>query len=130
MNITEKTIKETEARTYAYLSSAAIGFLIAEILLLVYSFIYSLLEYLTYRNNEENYGEKSHYVDLNALWLRGFLGVILILILFFVMRFWIRKIKCIEKRRPVIIISSVLIITLLPIWGYLSILILAIINLF
>lgn len=126
MNITEKTIKETEARTYAYLSSAAIGFLIAEILLLVYSFIYSLLEYLTYRNNEENYGEKSHYVDLNALWLRGFLGVILILILFFVMRFWIRKIKCIEKRRPVIIISSVLIITLLPVWGYLSILILAI----
>lgn len=126
MNITEKTIKETEARTYAYLSSAAIGFLIAEILLLVYSFIYSLLEYLTYRNNEENYGEKSHYVDLNALWLRGFLGVILILILFFVMRFWIRKIKCIEKRRPVIIISSVLTITLLPVWGYLSILILAI----
>lgn len=130
MNITEKTIKETEARTYAYLSSAAIGFLIAEILLLVYSFIYSLLEYLTYRNNEENYGEKSHYVDLNALWLRGCLGVILILMLFFVVRFWIRKIKCIEKRRPVIIISSVLIITLLPIWGYLSILILAIINLF
>lgn len=126
MNITEKTIKETEARTYAYLSSAAIGFLIAEILLLVYSFIYSLLEYLTYRNNEENYGEKSHYVDLNALWLRGFLGVILILILFFVMRFWIRKIKCIEKRRPVIIISSVLTITLLSVWGYLSILILAI----
>ncbi len=126
MNITEKTIKETEARTYAYLSSAAIGFLIAEILLLVYSFIYSLLEYLTYRNNEENYGEKSHYVDLNALWLRGCLGVILILMLFFVVRFWIRKIKCIEKRRPVIIISSVLTITLLPVWSYLSILILAI----
>lgn len=126
MNITEKTIKETEARTYAYLSSAAIGFLIAEILLLVYSFISDLQEYLTYRNNEENYGEKSHYVDLNALWLRGCLGVILILMLFFVVRFWIRKIKCIERKRPVIIISSVLMITLLPVWGYLSILILAI----
>lgn len=130
MNITEKTIKETEARTYAYLSSAAIGFLIAEILLLVYSFIYSLLEYLTYRNNEENYGEKWHYVDLNELCLCGCLTTVLVLALFFVMRLWIRKIKCIEKRRPVIIISSVLIITLLPIWGYLSILILAIINLF
>ena len=126
MDVTEKEIKETEARTYAYLSSAAIGFLIAEILLLVYSFISDLQEYLTYRNNEENYGEKWHYVDLNALWLRGCLGVILILMLFFVMRFWIRKIKCIEKRRPVIIISGVLTITLLPVWGYLSILILAI----
>ncbi len=126
MNITEKTIKETEARTYAYLSSAAIGFLIAEILLLVYSFIYSLLEYLTYRNNEENYGEKWHYVDLNELCLCGCLTTVLVLALFFVMRLWIRKIKCIEKRRPVIIISNVLMITLLPVWGYLSILILAI----
>lgn len=129
MNITEKKIKETEARTYAYLSSVIIGFLIAEILLLVYSFISDLQEYLTYRNNEENYGEKWHYVDLNELCLCGCLTTVLVLALFFVMRFWIRKIKCIEKRRPVIIISSVLIITLLPIWGYLSILILAIINL-
>lgn len=126
MNITEKKMKETEVRTYAYLSSAAIGFLIAEILLLVYSFISDLQEYLTYRNNVENYGEKSHYVDLNALWLHGCLGVILILMFFFVLRFWILKIKCIERKRPVIIISCVLMITLLPVWGYLSILILAI----
>lgn len=123
MNITEKTIKETEARTYAYLSSAAIGFLIAEILLL----IYYLLEYLTDHTNEQNYVEELHYdVNLKGLLIFGCLGVILILMLFFVVRFWIRKIKCIEKRRPVIIISSVLMMTLLPVWGYLSILILAI----
>lgn len=123
MNITEKTIKETEARTYAYLSSAAIGFLIAEILLL----IYYLLEYLTDHTNEQNYVEELHYdVDLKGPLIFGCLGVILILMLFFVVRLWIRKIKCIEKRRSVIIISSVLTITLLPVWGYLSILILAI----
>lgn len=46
MNITEKKIKETEARTYAYLSSVVIGFLSANMLMLSCSFIYSLLEYL------------------------------------------------------------------------------------
>lgn len=126
MNITEKKVKETEAKTYAYLSSIVIGFLIAEILLL----IYYLQEYLTDHTNEETYVEElHHYVDLNGLLVFGCLGVILILMSFFVLRFWIRKVKRIEKRLPVIIISSVLTISLLPVWGYLSILILSIIDL-
>lgn len=126
MNITEKKIKETEAKTYAYLSSVVIGFLIAEILLL----IYYLMEYLTDHTNEETYVEELHHdVDLNGLLVFGCLGVILILMLFFVLRFWIRKVKRIEKRLHVIIISSALTIFLLPVWGYLSILILAIIDL-
>lgn len=126
MNITEKKVKETESKTYAYLSSVVIGFLIAEILLL----IYYLQEYLTDHTNEETYVEElHHYVDLNGLLVFGCLGVILILMFFFVMRFWIRKVKRIEKRLPVIIISSVLTISLLPVWGYLSILILSIIDL-
>lgn len=126
MNITEKKVKETEAKTYAYLSSVVIGFLIAEILLL----IYYLMKYLTDHTNEETYVEELHHsVDLNGLLIFGCLGVILILMLFFVMRFWIRKVKRIEKRLPVIIISSVLIIPLIPVWGYLSILILSIIDL-
>lgn len=126
MNITEKKVKETEAKTYAYLSSVVIGFLIAEILLL----IYYLMEYLTDHTNEETYVEELHHdVDLNGLLVFGCLGVILILMLFFVLRFWIRKVKCIEKRLHVIIISSALTIFLLPVWGYLSILILAIIDL-
>lgn len=126
MNITEKKVKETEAKTYAYLSSIVIGFLIAEILLL----IYYLQEYITDHTNEETYVEELHHdVDLNGLLVFGCLGVILILMLFFVMRFWIRKVKRIEKRLPVIIISSVLTISLLPVWGYLSILILSIIDL-
>ncbi len=126
MNITEKKVKETEAKTYAYLSSVVIGFLIAEILLL----IYYLQEYITDHTNEETYVEELHHdVDLNGLLVFGCLGVILILMLFFVMRFWIRKVKRIEKRLPVIIISSVLTISLLPVWGYLSILILSIIDL-
>ncbi len=127
MNITEKKVKETEAKTYAYLSSIVIGFLIAEILLLL---IYYLQEYITDHTNEETYVEELHHdVDLNGLLVFGCLGVILILMLFFVMRFWIRKVKRIEKRLPVIIISSVLTISLLPVWGYLSILILSIIDL-
>lgn len=126
MNITEKKVKETEAKTYAYLSSVVIGFLIAEILLL----IYYLVEYLTDHTNEETYVEELHHdVDLNRLLVFGCLGVILILMLFFVLRFWIRKVKRIEKRLPVIIISSVLTISLLPVWSYLSILILSIIDL-
>lgn len=126
MNITEKKVKETEAKTYAYLSSVVIGFLIAEILLL----IYYLMEYLTDHTNEETYVEELHHdVDLNGLLVFGCLGVILILMLFFVLRFWIRKVKRIEKRLHVIIISSALTIFLLPVWGYLSILILAIIDL-
>lgn len=126
MNITEKKVKETEAKTYAYLSSIVTGFLIAEILLL----IYYLMEYLTDHTNEETYVEELHHdVDLNGLLVFGCLGVILILMLFFVMRFWIRRVKRIEKRLPVIIISGVLTISLLPIWGYLSILILSIIDL-
>ncbi len=126
MNITEKKVKETEAKTYAYLSSVVIGFLIAEILLL----IYYLMEYLTDHTNEETYVEELHHdVDLNGLLVFGCLGVILILMLFFVLRFWIRKVKRIEKRLHVIIISSALTISLLPVWGYLSILILAIIDL-
>lgn len=126
MNITEKKVKETEVKTYAYLSSVVIGFLIAEILLL----IYYLMEYLTDHTNEETYVEELHHdVDLNGLLVFGCLGVILILMSFFVLRFWIRKVKRIEKRLPVIIISSVLTISLLPVWGYLSILILSIIDL-
>lgn len=126
MNITEKKVKETEAKTYAYLSSIVIGFLIAEILLL----IYYLMEYLTDHTNEETYVEELHHdVDLNGLLIFGCLGVILILMLFFVLRFWIRKVKRIEKRLPVIIISSILTISLLPVWAYLSILILSIIDL-
>lgn len=111
MNITEKKVKETEAKTYAYLSSVVIGFLIAEILLL----IYYLMEYLTDHTNEETYVEELHHnVDLNGLLVFGCLEVILILMSFFVLRFWIRKVKRIEKRLPVIIISSVLTISLLP----------------
>lgn len=126
MNITEKKVKETEAKTYAYLSGVVIGFLIAEILLL----IYYLMEYLTDHTNEETYVEELHHdVDLNGLLVFGCFGVILILMLFFVLRFWIRKVKRIEKRLHVIIISSALTISLLPVWGYLSILILAIIDL-
>ena len=126
MNITEKKVKETEAKTYAYLSSVVIGFLIAEILLL----IYYLMEYLTDHTNEETYVEELHHdVDLNGLLVFGCLGVILILMLFFIMRFWIRKVKRIEKRLPVIIISSILTISFLPVWGYLTILILSIIDL-
>ncbi|MBQ8350322.1 MAG: hypothetical protein IJY19_11915 [Ruminococcus sp.] len=126
MNITEKKVKETEAKTYAYLSSIVTGFLITEILLL----IYYLMEYLTDHTNEETYVEELHHnVDLNGLLVFGCLGVILILMSFFVLRFWIRKVKRIEKRLPVIIISSVLTISLLPVWGYLSILILSIIDL-
>ncbi|MCM1269242.1 MAG: hypothetical protein NC247_01265 [Ruminococcus flavefaciens] len=126
MNITEKKVNETEAKTYAYLSSIVIGFLIAEILLL----IYYLMEYLTDHTNEETYVEELHHdVDLNGLLIFGCLGVILILMLFFVLRFWIQKVKRIKKRLPVIIISSVLTISLLPVWGYLSILILSIIDL-
>lgn len=126
MNITEKKVKETEARTYAYLSSVVIGFLFAEILLL----IYYLIEYLTDHTNEEAYVEELHHdVDLNGLLVFGCLGVILILTLFFVLRFWIRKIKCIEKRLSVIIISGALTLSLIPVWGYITILILAITDL-
>lgn len=126
MNITEKKVNETEAKTYAYLSSIVIGFLIAEILLL----IYYLMEYLTDHTNEETYVEELHHdVDLNGLLIFGCLGVILILMLFFVLRFWIQKVKRIKKRLPVIIISSVLTISLLPVWGYLTIMILSIIDL-
>ncbi|MBP3380050.1 MAG: hypothetical protein J6K77_04235 [Ruminococcus sp.] len=126
MNITEKKVKETEAKTYAYLSSVVIGFLIAEILLL----FYNLQEYLTNHTNEETYVEELHHdVDLNGFLIFGCLGVILILMLFFVLRFWIRKVKRIEKKLPVIIISNVLIIPLIPVWGYLSILTLSIIDL-
>ncbi|MCM1007520.1 MAG: hypothetical protein NC485_06220 [Ruminococcus flavefaciens] len=128
MNITAKEIKEIESKTYAYLSSVVIGFLSADILLLIYSFISNLQEYLTYHNSEDDHGEKLHYVDLNALWLCGCLGVILILIVSFVWRFWIRKIKCIEKRLPVMIISSVLALILLPVWGYISICIMSLIE--
>lgn len=126
MNITEKKVKETEAKTYAYLSSVVIGFLIAEILLL----FYNLQEYLTNHTNEETYVEELHHdVDLNGFLIFGCLGVILILMLFFVLRFWIRKVKRIEKKLPVIVISNVLIIPLIPVWGYLSILTLSIIDL-
>lgn len=128
MNITEKEIKETEAKTYAYLSSIVIGFLSANILLLIYSFISNLQEYLTYHNSEDDHGGKLHYVDLTALWICGCLAVILILILAFVIRFWIRRIKRIEKKIPVMIISSVLALLLLPVWGYISICILNIIE--
>lgn len=128
MNITEKKIKETEARTYAYLSSVVIGFLSADILLLGYSFISNLQEYLTYRNSKDDHGEKLHYVDLTALWMCGCLTAFLMLALFFVLRFWKRKVKCIEKRLPVMIISSVLALILLPVWGYISICILNMIQ--
>lgn len=121
MNATEKTIKETEAKTYAYLSSIVVGFLSANILLLIYSFISNLQEYLTYHNSEDDHGGKLHYVNLPALWICGGLAVILTLILAFVIRFWIRRIKRIEKKLPVMIISSVLALLFLPVWGYISI---------
>lgn len=120
MEITEKEIKETEAKTYAYFASVTAGTLVPHILVYLYIFLINLDEYLTYHNIPDDNWEVPHYVDVGGMILIGCLSAVLILVLFFVIRFWVRRVKRVEKRAPVIVISSILFLFSIPVLGYIS----------
>lgn len=120
MEITEKEIKETEAKTYAYLSSVIAGVLVSHILVYLYLFFSELDEYLTYHNIPDDNWEVPHYVDVTGMILIGCLSAVLILVLFFVIRFWMRRVKRVERKALVIVISSILFLFSIPVLGYIS----------
>lgn len=118
MKITEKEIKETEFKTYAYLSTLVSGFFGALALMNIGSFIFSLNEYLTYHNDPDDHGGKLHYVDLNAMWLNGISGIIFTMIMIFIVTYRIRKIKKLDKKIPVVVFSFFMEIFFIVVWGY------------
>lgn len=120
MEITEKEIKETEEKTYAYFSSVIAGTLVPHILVYLYLFFSDLDDYLTYHNIPDDNREVSHYVDVTGMILIGCLSAILILVLFFVIRFWVRRVKRVERKALVIVISSILFLFSIPVLGYIS----------
>ncbi|MDE6671656.1 MAG: hypothetical protein K2K16_05610 [Ruminococcus sp.] len=121
MKITEKEIKETEFKTYAYLSTLVSGFFGALALLNIGSFIFSLNEYLTYHNDPDDHGEKLHYVDLSEMWISVIVGIVSAVIMIFIVAYRIRKIKKLEKKLPVVIFSVLTEIFFIVVWGYIII---------
>ncbi|MDE6092964.1 MAG: hypothetical protein K2G14_07710 [Ruminococcus sp.] len=119
MDITEKEIKEMVAKTYTYLSTVLSGFLIARALIFIFMFIGGLSEYLEYHNDPDDHGGKLHYVDLNAMWLYGLMGIIFTVFSFFVLRYQFLKIRQLEKKVPVIIGTVILEIFSVLVWGLL-----------
>lgn len=119
--ITEKEITETKAKTFAYLLSVIAGLLTADMLLIAYSFFSGLSEYLTYRNDTDDHGGKLHYVDPTVLGICGCTVLLMILLLAFVIRCWVRNVKRIEKKTSAVIISGVLTLFSMPVLGYVSI---------
>lgn len=125
---TEKSIKEIEAKTYAYMSSVLIGTLIIDAFIIINGFFYRLTEYLTYHNNvEDNGGKLLHYVNPREIPIYGILSLIFTLVLIILMRFYVKRIQCIEKKKTLLIISIGIMIVSALILGYISIILL---NLF
>ncbi|MDE6426053.1 MAG: hypothetical protein K2K89_07950 [Ruminococcus sp.] len=122
MKITEKEVKETELKTYAYLSTIVSGFFGVLALMNITSFIVDLNDYLTYHNDPDDHGGKRHYVDLTAMWLNGISGIIFAVIMIFIVAYRIRKIKKLEKKVPVVIFSVLMEIFFIVVWGYIIIL--------
>lgn len=119
---TEKSIKEMEAKTYAYMSSVLIGPLIIDAFILINGFVCDLIEYLTYHNNvEDNGGKLLHYVNPREIPIYGILSLIFTLVLIIIMKFYVRRIQCIEKKKAPLIISIGIIIVSALILGYISI---------
>ncbi|MCM1506433.1 MAG: hypothetical protein NC177_04770 [Ruminococcus flavefaciens] len=118
MRITEKEIKETELKTYAYLSTLLSGFFGTGALLNIGNFAFSLNEYLTYHNNPDDNGGKLHYVDLNDIWITGISGIILAVLFILVVAYRVQKIKKLEKKVRVYIFSFLTEIFFMVVWGY------------
>ena len=121
MKITEKEIKETELKTYVYLSTLLSGFFGAGALLKIGSFNYDLSEYLTYHNNPEDYGQKGHYVNLTEMRTDVIIGIIFIVLFIMVIAYRVRKIKKLEKKIPVYVFSVFMELFFIVISGYIII---------
>lgn len=118
VDISGKEVTETKLKTYIYLSIVLSGFLIAKAILFIGSVASGLSEYFTYHNDPDDHGGKLHYVDLNAMWLFGIVEIICVILEFFVFRYRIRKIRQLEKKTPVIIISVILELFFIAVGGY------------
>lgn len=121
MKITEKEIKETEFKTYAYLSTLVSGFFGALALLNIGSFIFSLNEYLTYHNDPDDHGGKLHYVDLSEMWISVIVGIVSAVIMIFVIMYRIRNIRKLENKIPVVVFSFFMEIFFIVVCGYIII---------
>lgn len=119
VDISGKEVKETKLKTYIYMSVSLSGFLTARALILIFGFISALSEYLEYHNDPDDHGGKLHYVDLNAMWLFGVMGIVFAVLDFFVFRWRTGKIRQLDRKIPVIVISVILELFFIPVWGYL-----------
>lgn len=111
-------------KTCVYLSSAAAGTVIAFACLYLYGFIRDLDLYLTYRNayDGEAHGEKSVYVNIGEMVFYGCISAVLLVALFFVIRFWAKKMKYVKKKLPTIAISVFLVLLSMLAIGYIIVL--------
>lgn len=118
LEMTEKEIEEMKAKTYTYLSTVLSGFFGALILLRGGTFVFDMKEYMIYHNNDSD-DPKGHYVDLNEMWFCGIVAIIACIFMILVIHCQSGKIKQIEKKTPVIIITVILDILFTSICGFL-----------
>ena len=119
---TEKSIKEIEAKTYAYLSSILIGPLIIDSAILMYSFLIDVKKYLTYHNDVfERDDLLPFYVNVKEIPVVGVLGLLFTLMLIFVLKHYVKRIRSIKKKAVTITISIIVMIVCGIIGGYISI---------
>lgn len=114
-------ITETEIKTYAYLSTLLSGFFGAGALLKTGNFIYDLTEYLTYHNDPDDHGGKLHYVNLTEMWTSGIFGIIFAVLFILVIAYRVRKIKKLEKKILVYVLSAFMELFFIVIFGYIII---------
>ena len=122
---TEKDIKETQEKTFVYMSSVLIGTLIPNVFILINGFFFRLIEYMTYHNNvDDNGGKLLHYVNTKEIPIYMILSLIFTFVFIIFIRFYVKRIQSIEKKRNPLIISISIMVTSTLISGYISIILL------
>lgn len=117
----QKEIKSDENKVYAVILSQLSSLLTANMLLLGYVFFCNSEEYLTYHNSAENF-EVPHDVDLTLTFVCGGIAVVLIIFVFLAVRGWFKRIKQLEHKTLITVMTILGFIVLLPVWGYITVL--------
>ena len=105
MNITEKSVKETEIKTVAYLLSVFMGIIIPNTAAWLYLLFNKIVECFTYRSSDEDYGATPHIVYPQELCLCALACIAFIAVFALSLRTFIRKVKTSENKSRVIAVS-------------------------
>ncbi|MBR1592571.1 MAG: hypothetical protein IJ666_06130 [Ruminococcus sp.] len=121
MNIDEKTVRETEIKTVAYLLSVFMGIIIPNTAAWIYLLFNKIIEYFTYRSSDDDFGATPHIVYPEGLCFCGLVCIAFLLVFILSLRAFIKKIKTSENKSHVITVSVGIIAVFVFGLGYFSV---------